>query len=600
MKIPEEKIQEVREATDLVEVISQHVTLKKRGKSFLGLCPFHEEKTPSFNVDPVRNFYHCFGCNAGGNVFTFLMHVEKVSFPEAVRQLARKAGIALPETDEDDGRFKETELLYKVNDMAAQFFRRCLKETEAGARALDYFHGRDLTDEMVEEFGIGYAPKTWEGILLAAKKQSIPESALLKAGLVVESQRGKGIYDRFRGRLMFPIHHASGRVIGFGGRLLKDEPRQPKYLNSPETLIYQKSKLVYGLAQAKSAIREKGNVLLVEGYTDVLRLYQAGLKNVVASAGTALTAQQATLLRRYAKRIYLIYDGDNAGLDAAGRGAEILLANGLEVFIIALPQGSDPDTFVKDSGVDALKKLIEDGKTFVDFRLERLEAAGRLKTPSDRAEAARHLLETLRQIPDAIERDLSMKAISNKLDVDLKLLMNAAATQVRRLDKRSISVPERQDNARQGAEKMLLRLLLENSAMWADAIFHLVEPVHFEEGTHRIVAETIYQGYLSGDIPGLQSILDQFQDQPEIGQYLSTVMTEGLAQDIDLSRLGLDCVIHLRLLVIKDEIELTRSRLRTAFGEEGLAFHKRYAALKKQSSEMPEEIEILWKKFVEI
>lgn len=602
MKIPEEKIQEIREATDIVELVSQHVTLKKRGKTYLGLCPFHNEKTPSFNVDPVRHFYHCFGCGAGGNVFTFLMAMEKIGFPEAVRQLAQKAGIAMPEHAEDDFAIKETEQLYHVNQFAAAFFVRCLKETEAGGKAKRYFTERGFTDEMLETFGIGYAPKTWEGLVQAAKKEGISTAALMKAGVVVESQRGTGAYDRFRGRLMFPITNASGRVVGFGGRLLVDEPRQPKYLNSPETPIYQKSRLVYGLAQAKTAIREQGQVLLVEGYTDVVRLHQAGLPHVVATSGTALTHDQARLMKRYAKRVALVYDGDSAGLEAAQRGAEVLLAGGLDVSIVPLPPGSDPDTFVRASGAEGLAALIETGKSFIDFRLSRLTEAGRLKTVADRAEAARGLLETIRKIPEPIERDLSMKSVAEKLDVDLRVLARAAGKpsgsdlQHDRPDGR----PRAPENARQVSEKMLIRLLLENSGLWGDAIFNLVEPQHFEAGPHRTVVETIHAGYLQGEVPGLQQMLDQFQERPAVGKYLTDVMAEGLAEEIDLSRLGLECAVHLRKLELQTEIEASRLALKTASGEEMLVLHKQYVEQKQRSLGLRQVLESEWKKLVEI
>lgn len=602
MKIPEEKIQEIREATDLLEVVSQHVTLKKRGKTYLGLCPFHQEKTPSFNVDPVRNFYHCFGCGAGGNVFTFLMAMEKIGFPEAVRQLAQKAGIAMPEHAEDDTVIRETEQLYHVNQFSAAFFVRCLKETEAGKKALRYFTERGFTDKMVETFGIGYAPKTWDGLIRAAKKEGISEAALKKAGMVVESQRGTGMYDRFRGRLMFPITNASGRVQGFGGRLLADEPRQPKYLNSPETAIYQKSRLVYGLAQAKTAIREKALTLLVEGYTDVIRLHQAGLPHVVATSGTALTQEQARLMKRYARRVALVYDGDNAGLEAAQRGAEVLLAGGLDVSIVPLPPGSDPDTFVQASGAEALEALLASGKTFIEFRLSRLAEAGRLKTVADRAEAARNLLETIRKIPDPIERDLTTKSVSEKLDVDLKVLSRAARKPEKQQpqEERLPVRPQEPDNARQVSEKMLIRLLLENSKLWGDAIFNLIEPRYFESGSHRTVIDTIYEGYLKGQVPGLQDILDRFHDQPEIAQYLANVMAEGLAEDIDLSRLGLECAVHLRRLELQAKIEKNRLAMKTASGDDALALHKAYAELKQRSLGLMQTLEAEWKKLVEI
>ncbi|MFC1502366.1 DNA primase, partial [bacterium] len=245
MKIPEEKIQEVREATDIIETISQYVTLKKRGKSFLGLCPFHNEKTPSFSVDAVRGFYHCFGCGAGGNVITFVMEMEKISFPEALRSLAKKAGIALPEYQRDEAQAKETELLYHANKHAMEFFKRCLHHS-TGKNALTYLQKRGFTPEIIQDFQIGHAPGSWDGLIKSAAKASIKSETLQKVGLIVPRKDKAGFYDRFRDRLMFPVFTPSGRVVGFGGRILKDSPGVPKYVNTPETAIYQKGKLLFG------------------------------------------------------------------------------------------------------------------------------------------------------------------------------------------------------------------------------------------------------------------------------------------------------------------------------------------------------------------
>ena len=390
-------------------------------------------------------------------------------------------------------------------------------------------------------------------------------------------------------------------MLGFGGRLLAKASDQPKYVNSSETTIYQKSRLVYGLFQAKNAIREADRVLLVEGYTDVIRLHQAGLAHVVASSGTALTPGQVALLSRYAKRVTLVYDGDEAGLEAAHRGSEILLAGGMEVGVVALPAGADPDSFVQEKGREALDLLLKEPKTFIDFRLDRLRQAGRLKTPADRASAARELLETVKKIPDAIFRNLSMKAVAQKLDVDLSVLAQAVGRPSPAQPQPTAPAfkPPPVDKARQRAEKALIRLVLDNGSRWADAVFHVVTPTLFTEGVHRSVAELIHEGYLKGRVPGLQDLLARFPEDEAVGPYLARVMAEGLAEDIDLSRLGLECATHLRQAELQAEVQAVRERMRGAGEAEMLELQKTYGQLKAKALALPAELEAAWKKLVE-
>ena len=602
MRIPEEKIAEIREATDIVDVISQHVTLKKRGKSLIGLCPFHTEKTPSFSVDPVRGFYHCFGCGAGGNVFTFVMQMEKVSFPEALRSLAEKAGIALPAYRQDDEAIKETEAQYHANDFAAIFFQKCLTETEEGNKALNYFLGRKFIRKIIEDFKIGYAPDSWDGLLKEGQQASIRPEILKQAGLVIPRKEGEGYYDRFRGRLMFPIFNPSGRIVGFGGRTLKKEEKGPKYLNSPETMIYQKSRLLYGLFQSKSGIRREDRAILVEGYTDLMRLHQCGLDYGVATSGTALTEDQAKLLYRYTKHITLVFDGDSAGFTAALRGMDILLSAGLHVEIAPLLEGTDPDTFLRDQGVEAMEGLLKSTLNLVDFRLNQLQKSGKLTTPRDKAAAARTILDTISKVQDPLERNLMIKDLSEKVGVKESLLVR----QIRRTRKgvhEDVQEMEKTiSSAREIAEQNLLKLLLENGENWRNKIFLFVNPVHFRKKEARILIDTLYESYLQNRASDSKILIDRFNENPHITKYLSKLLAEPIHEDVDRSQLGYDCLLTLRQEEIHEKIRQVQDKIRSAKSknEDDLEYRKTYMNLKSELTQMKKEMNLAWKKNVEI
>jgi len=419
MRIPESKIEDVRRASDVVDVISGYVKLKKRGKNFLGLCPFHTEKTPSFNVSPDRQMYHCFGCGVGGNVFTFVMEYEKVSFVEAVRTLAERAGISLPEEGtEDKEKATESEALYNVCRSAARFFYDNMMNTIEGKLALEYFHHRGFTDETIRSFGLGYSMNGWEGLLKYAEREKLPIDMLEKAGLLIKREDGSGYYDRFRGRAMFPIFSVTGRVIGFGARKMReDDPLPGKYINSPETPVYVKSRSLYGIFQAKDAIREKEFAILVEGYADLISVYQAGIKNIVASSGTALTEEQIELIGRYAKKITLVYDADSAGSKATLRGVDLIIEQGLDVRVAELPEGDDPDSFVKKNGGEAFQKLLDGAVSFLDFKAKRFQSQGMLDTPEGQAEAVRSIVETIAKMKDELKRSFYIKNLSERYGI---------------------------------------------------------------------------------------------------------------------------------------------------------------------------------------
>jgi DNA primase len=418
--IPDAILDEIKRRTDLAAVISEHVALKRSGRGFLGLCPFHQEKTPSFHVDPERGFFHCFGCNAGGNAFTFLMRVTGATFPEVVRTLAAKANVVVPETRSSGVHDR----LAEVNDLAAQLFRIILRESRLGARGREYMQRRGIDDATAERFQLGFAPV--EGWVEKLLKRGVAPGDLKTLGLASPSKMGRGgMYPLFRDRLMFPIHDLSGRVIGFGGRAVGDV-KGPKYLNSPETPLYRKGHHLYGLDLARDAIRAEQRIVLVEGYLDAIALAQAGITNVAAVLGTALTVDQLKLGRRFAEDIVICFDGDEAGRRAALR-AFPLCVDAIDLWprAVFLPPGDDPDSFVRREGAQGFADLVAKAPTLFDFYLD--ELVGRDAGVGETARAASRMASLLATVQDPIVRDKIVRGVAGRLGVSDAALLEAAA-----------------------------------------------------------------------------------------------------------------------------------------------------------------------------
>ncbi|MGI4019918.1 MAG: DNA primase [Janthinobacterium lividum] len=419
-------IDRIFEATDIVEVIGEFVTLKKRGANYVGLSPFANEKTPSFNVSPVKGIFKDFSTGLGGSAVTFLMEHEKFTYPEALKWLAKKYNIEVeedrqtPENIEEDNR---RESLMVVSAFAAKFFHESLLNSPEGQNiGLSYFKERGFREDIIKKFELGYSPDNWEAFSSAAIKQNYQSEFLLESGLSVKRDNGT-LYDRYRGRVMFPIHNFTGRVVGFGGRTLKNDKSVPKYVNSPESEIYHKSNLLYGLYFAKKAIRETDNCYLVEGYADVISVHQAGIENVVASSGTSLTVEQIRLIGRSTKNITILYDGDAAGIKAALRGLDLILEEGLNVKVVTFPDGHDPDSFVRKVGTSAFKTYIDQHqKDFILYKTSTLlKAAG--NDPIKKAEVIREIVESIAKIPDSIKASVFVKECSLLLQMDERSLL---------------------------------------------------------------------------------------------------------------------------------------------------------------------------------
>jgi DNA primase len=417
--------EEILSASRVEEVIGEFVNLKKRGTNYIGLCPFHAEKTPSFNVSPIRGIFKCFGCGKAGDVITFLMEHEKFTYPEALRWLAQKYHIALEETGDSEQQQDDKlrmESLYIINQFAQEYFHNNLYKTEEGETiGLAYFKERGLTEEMIQKFKLGYALQQENAFTIAAVKSGYQLELLKKAGLVVS--RGYSDADFFHQRVMFPILNLSGKVVAFAGRVMVKDERSPKYINSPETEIYQKSKLVYGIHQARNAIRQHDECFLTEGYTDVISMHQAGIENVVASSGTSLTEDQIKLIKRFTDNITILYDGDEAGIKAALRGLELMASLDVNIRVVLLPDGDDPDSFLHKKGSAALREFIRDNKKhFLQFKTEVLmKDAG--TDPLKRADVIKEVVGTLALVPDVVRRSVLLKEVSRMLDVKEQVLV---------------------------------------------------------------------------------------------------------------------------------------------------------------------------------
>jgi DNA primase len=415
------------EATDIVEVIGEFVQLKKRGANYVGLSPFVNERTPSFTVSPVKGIFKDFSSGKGGSAVTFLMELEKFTYPEALKWLAKKYSIEVEETVETAENKEEEnrrESLMIVSGYAAKFFHESLLDTDEGKSiGLSYFKERGFSAETIKKFELGYSPDQWEAFTGQALKQGYLEEFLTESGLSVKRDNGS-LYDRYRGRVMFPIHSFTGRVIAFGGRTLKSDKNVPKYVNSPESEIYHKSSILYGLHFAKKAIREEDNCYLVEGYADVISVHQAGIENVVASSGTSLTVEQIRLIGRLTKNITILYDGDAAGIKASLRGLDMILEEGLNVKVVLFPDGHDPDSYVRLVGTNGFKKHIEDNKK--DFILYKttllLKEVG--NDPIKKSEVIRDIVESIAKIPDSIKASVFIKECSHILQIDERALLS--------------------------------------------------------------------------------------------------------------------------------------------------------------------------------
>jgi DNA primase len=451
-----EIIEQVRQAASIVEIASQYTTLKRRGRKWVGLCPFHSEKDASFTVDEDKQLYHCFGCGVGGDVFSLVMEKESLNFPEALKVLAEKYRIPLPRRTVHPEVLKLEEKLFQINEQAMAFFRKNLFNTEEGMKALSYLKKRGLGEKTIQALKLGYAANSWNGLIGFFQAKGVAPSLLEKGGLILPGKKRGEYYDRFRGRVIFPIFSLTGKVLAFGGRTVFDA--EPKYLNSPDTPLYSKGKLLYGLNFSKESIRKEGWAVLVEGYTDYSALYQAGLTNVVASLGTALTPFQVTQLQRFAGQAIVNYDGDDAGAAAALRAVPIFFEKGLHVRVLTLPDKADPDSFLRKHGPEKYQAFLKKALPGLSFLVRSLSKGTRLDIPEERGRIARTVVKEIEKIPDAVARSEYLKQASEELGIAEEILRRIVGTR-----------EPGKGPAAAGhlcpAEKRLFQILMENQAV---------------------------------------------------------------------------------------------------------------------------------------
>lgn len=518
MYYSDEIIEEVRSRNDIVDVISSYVKLQKKGSSYFGLCPFHNEKSPSFSVSQNKQMYYCFGCGAGGNVFTFLMEYENYTFQEALKYLADRAGVKLPEEEYSEAARKRADqkaILLEINKEAARYFYAQLKSPQ-GEIGLSYLKRRGLSDDTIKAFGLGYAGRYSDGVYKYLKSKGHKDDMIAKAGLINIDER-QGVSGKFWNRVMFPIMDSNSRVIGFGGRVMGDA--KPKYLNSPETAVFDKSRNLYGLNRARSS--KKSYFLLCEGYMDVISLYQAGFTNAVASLGTALTPGHASLIKRYVSEVYLTYDSDDAGTRAALRAVPILKEAGITARIIRMEPYKDPDEFIKNLGAGKFEERIGKARNGFMFGLEQAEKNYDLASPEGKTEFMKEAARRLTEFDEEIERHNYIEAVAKAYHVgfeDLRKLVLKMAVQtglakpVARPKQASAKSREKEDG-RTISQKILITWLIEDESIFRQ-ICKYIAPDDFSEGIYKTVAELLYEQYESGNMNPAR-IMNHFTDEEE-------------------------------------------------------------------------------------
>lgn len=565
-------IDDLKDRADLIRIIEPYAPLKKKGTNWMACCPFHQEKTPSFSVNPQKGFYKCFGCGKGGNAFTFLMEMEGLNFPEAIQRVAEISGVALPEPV-DDKQFQQSkkrreekkelsEHVIELNKIALEFWEAELQKKNAKAKAArEYLEKRGITEEVQKQFHIGFSPDAWQELHDHLKEKGAEEKFIEQSGLVSINEEKERVFDRFRGRIMFPVLDVNGNPIAFGARAMGDD--QPKYLNSPETPAYVKGRHLYGLFQAKEAIRQKKFVILVEGYLDLIALVQHGVKNVAASLGTAFTPEQSKLLGRFTKKIVINYDGDIAGIGAARRAVEILLPDDFEIKVLVLPDGKDPDDFIRENGPEKYNEARGRATPYLDFVLDAAMHDRSLANAKQKAEAIEEVLPVLADIKNAIQKRESFDQAMNFFRVDsqgLKRDLWHAVKQGAKLGSEEIKKQVKRSTAAKitVAEQQLLELLVYDHEL-QDKVLPLIEETDYEELATAPVFRALFAINQNRAEPTLELMTDLTGNDDVLHDFLPLLlMTEphretGEALD-DVLHQAENCVLTLRSMAISNRI----------------------------------------------
>ena len=620
MRIPENKIEEIRSAADIVDIISEFVQLRKRGKNFIGLCPFHSEKTPSFTVSEDKQIFHCFGCHAGGNIYKFLMEYEKISFIEAIQEVAARVGINLEYEVDTTGKDSEQEILYELNIQAARYFSDNLLNSPAGEIARKYFQERKIKPQIMRAFGLGHALNGWENFVEYAKSQKIDLERAIQLGLIGQQNDGR-LFDKFSDRIIFPIFSANGRVIAFAGRILENKEGAAKYLNSPESMIYVKGRVLYGLSFSKDEIRKLDKAILVEGYMDLISLYQNGIKNIVAVSGTALTEDQVQLLSRYTKNVVLLFDADTAGIKASMRSIELLLKRDIEVKIATLPSGEDPDSYINKFGKDEFDELIRKAQNFLEYQTAYYESQHYFEDHSKTAEAIRELVKLLALIEDELQRNLLLKSIAKKFNLREKLLETELdkiiKNQARQESVRQVVKDGRPNKEKAGMhfatletksginytlEKELVKLLYEGNREIIELIFKHFSPDDFNYKFHQELVNLVYEANQNAEDLIVSSLIAKVKDEEQQAYLLEITFDKySISKTWDelnpvfedeklLYKFALDTIKNFKIAKIEEKIEENQERIEQAENEnEKLVIMKENMELEKEKKKIKEE-----------
>ncbi len=607
MRISEEKIEEIRNSVDIVDIISGYLSLKKRGKNFIGQCPFHTEKTPSFTVSPDKQIYHCFGCHAGGNVYNFLMQYNNISFTEAVIEAATNAGITVEENKDKGQQTDELEELYEINKAAAFYFSMILNKSESGKSGREYLKKRRIKEAVQKEFGVGFAPQGWDGLLNYCIEKKLDLEKCRQLGLI-DKKENNSYYDKYRDRIIFPIYSANGRIIGFGGRILEKNENVAKYINSPESSIYSKRKSLYALFNSKDEIRKKDKVFLVEGYMDCISLHQAGIKNVVASSGTALTEEQVGILSRYTKNIIVLFDADEAGLKAADKSIELLLKQDFDVKILELPSGEDPDSYIVKYGREKFEEAAARSVSFLEYSLGRYEKKGLLKEPASQAEAIREIVKNAALIKDELKRNLIIKSISSKFNLREKLIeselgkfLNKTEETATKQVQKTVRGNQTGEAGKKGGlwEKDIVSLLFSGDEIVLGMIFDNIPVESLENEKYREIAEIVLAEYKRDKISAshliekitdeqLKNIVMKLAVEKETLSKRWESREEGDSEKDNLNKYAFDVVKKHKISKIDNIIKKNNSKIENLTNEtdiiELIAFNNELNADKKRIS----------------
>lgn len=568
-RIPAGIVEQIKQRADILDVVSDVVQLKQRGRNYFGLCPFHDEKTPSFSVNPAKGIFHCFGCGKGGNAVTFIMEYENIEYVEALRRLADRYGIRIEwEKSDDDFQKGETALLYEIHEIARDYFVTQLN-SEKGQKARDYLLSRGFDQSVLGHFSVGFAPDQWDGLIKVFDPKKFTPKILEKSGLFI--RKDGRFLDRFRNRIMFPICNVSGRIVAFGGRTM-DEKEPAKYLNSPETPIYFKSGTLYGLEHSKSAIQKEKEAVIVEGYTDFIRFYDAGIRNVVAGSGTALNFHHARLLKRFTTRTVLCYDGDNAGQKAAERVGFMLIKEGFDVQVIRLPEQDDPDSFLQKNGAEAFKTLKAESPMFINYYIDR--SREELKTSASKARFVEDLVWEISEVNNPVVRDFIVKEVADQLQLKEERIQSQIRNLYRR--KRSGTDENRQDSVptlqistvTEKAEFELLKLLISGPDDAVEFILNNIPRKSFQHPVLSTIAKELYKSLKKDRNLSEADLYDREWNEKE-RLYLSRLIveSESVQKDIDsegIMKLIIDCMTVIMTDQLEKEILNLRARIKEA------------------------------------